>query len=101
MIDREIQANHQIIAISQDLSLSHAGTVWDGALCQIAFLNKNYEVANEYLTNKNVLELGSGTGILGLAASLFKPKNIYLTDLPEYLDLIRLNKEKNKKLIPD
>lgn len=73
------------------MSLSHAGTVWDGALCQIAYLNKNPEVAEEYVQHKNVLELGSGTGILGLAACAFNPKTMYLTDLPEYLKLIELN----------
>ena len=46
MLDREIQASDKKITIFQDLSLSHAGTVWDGALCQIAFWNKNKEIAN-------------------------------------------------------
>lgn len=85
-------ANGKSVKISQDLSLSHAGTVWDGALCQIAYLNKNPKVAEEYITGKNVLELGSGTGILGLAASMFKPKVIWLTDLEEYIKIIEMNK---------
>ena len=41
MIDREIQVKDKTLFISQNLSLSHAGTVWDGTLCQIAYLNKN------------------------------------------------------------
>lgn len=49
MIDREIQVKDKIVKISQDLSLSHAGTVWDGALCQIAYLNKNPAVAKSYI----------------------------------------------------
>ena len=92
MLDREVIVNNKAIKISQDLSLSHAGTVWDGALCQIAYLNKNLKVADEYIKDKNVLELGSGTGILGIAASLFNPKIIYLTDLAEYLKIIETNK---------
>jgi predicted nicotinamide N-methyase len=68
--------------IAQDLSLSHAGTVWDGALCLIAYWNKNVNIANEYLLDKNVLELGSGTGAVGIAAAAFGPTKVLLTDLP-------------------
>lgn len=55
MLDRFISANGKEIVVSQDLSLSHAGTVWDGALCQIAYLNKNPEIANKFITDKRVL----------------------------------------------
>jgi len=37
------------------------------------------------LKDKRVLELGSGTGIVGLAAAAFGAQKVYLTDLPQYL----------------
>lgn len=41
MIDRVVEANGREISIAQDLTLSHAGTVWDGALTMVYFWNKN------------------------------------------------------------
>lgn len=41
MIDRVIEVNGKEITIGQDLSLSHAGTIWDGALCLVGYWNKN------------------------------------------------------------
>lgn len=82
MIDRVIEINDKEIYIGQDLTLSHAGTVWDGALTMVYYWNKNKNIAKDLLTNKNVLELGSGTGIVGISAAIFNPKTVYLTDLP-------------------
>lgn len=40
---------------------------------------------------KKVLELGSGTGVLGIFVALLGPKELYLTDLNEYLGLLNKN----------
>lgn len=88
MIDRVVEANGREISIAQDLTLSHAGTVWDGALTMVYFWNKNQAVAHDYLYQKTVLELGSGTGIVGIAGAAFDSKRVYLTDLPEYLKIL-------------
>ena len=91
MIDRVVEVNEIEVAISQDLTLSHAGTVWDGALTMVYYWNKNKQTAFDLLQGKNVLELGSGTGIVGICAAAFSPKTVYLTDLPEYLKILQLN----------
>ncbi len=83
------------MSISQDLSLSHAGTVWDGAIVMSYFFNKNQVVANQFFQGKKVLELGSGTGMVGIAASMFQAKKVFLTDLPEYLKILEINRAKN------
>lgn len=88
MIDRIEQVNGKQICVSQDLSLSHAGTVWDGAIVMISYWNKNKDVALELFAGKRVLELGSGTGLVGIGASAFSPTKVYLTDLPEYLKIL-------------
>lgn len=80
MLSRQIQIRDKIITIQQDLSLSHAGTVWDGALVLAYYLSKNEKLSYEYFKGKNVLQLGSGTGILGLVVALFEAKSVYLTD---------------------
>ena len=42
-------------------------------------LAKYLEVRPEAVRNKNVLELGAGTGVAGMAASLLGAKNVLLT----------------------
>lgn len=91
MIDRVVEVNSLEVAISQDLTLSHAGTVWDGALTMVYYWNKNKHIAEDLLQGKNVLELGSGTGIVGICSAAFNPKKVHLTDLPEYLKILQLN----------
>ena len=91
MIDRIVEVNGKVIVITQDLSLSHAGTVWDGALTIVHFWNKHPQIAQQYLANKRVLELGSGTGFTGIAAGAFNPTKVYLTDLNEYLPILKVN----------
>lgn len=98
MIDRVIEINEKEISVGQDLTLSHAGTVWDGALTMVYFWNKNKHIANDYLSSKTVLQLGSGTGIVGISATAFNPKKVYLTDLPEYLKILEINQQKNLNL---
>ena len=71
MIDRVDNINGKKIRLAQDLSLSHAGTVWDGALVLVYYWNKNPQLANSLLNGKRVLELGAGTGMAGVAASAF------------------------------
>ncbi len=48
-----------------------------------------------------MLELGSGTGIVGIAAGTFGPKNVILTDLPEYLAILQTNQQRNLHLTKD
>ena len=98
MIDRVEEVNGREIRVAQDLSLSHAGTVWDGAIVMVYFWNKNRELADKWLRDRRVLELGAGTGLVGVAAASFNPVKVYLTDLPEYLGILETNAKKNDKL---
>lgn len=55
MIDRVLEINGREIVIGQDLTLSHAGTVWDGALSMVYYWAKNPQVAEGLLKGKRVL----------------------------------------------
>jgi predicted nicotinamide N-methyase len=98
MIDRVEQANGKEIRIAQDLNLSHAGTVWDGAIVMLYYWNKHPDVTEGLFKGKRVLELGAGTGLVGVASSAFNPTKVYLTDLPEYLTILGINTAQNKFL---
>eukprot|EP00820_Chromera_velia_P018083 Cvel_27229.t1-p1 / transcript=Cvel_27229.t1 / gene=Cvel_27229 / organism=Chromera_velia_CCMP2878 / gene_product=hypothetical protein / transcript_product=hypothetical protein / location=Cvel_scaffold3368:15271-17085(+) / protein_length=241 / sequence_SO=supercontig / SO=protein_coding / is_pseudo=false len=52
--------------------------------------------SSSLLQGKEVLELGSGTGLLGIGAALSGlPRRVTLTDIPAVLPLLRANVERN------
>ena len=55
------------VRVSQDFEGSEAVVVWDAALVLAHFLERNRSSFD--LCGKRVLELGAGTGIVGLAAA--------------------------------
>eukprot|EP00510_Aplanochytrium_minuta_P006751 CAMPEP_0184038858 /NCGR_PEP_ID=MMETSP0955-20130417/49671_1 /TAXON_ID=627963 /ORGANISM="Aplanochytrium sp, Strain PBS07" /LENGTH=326 /DNA_ID=CAMNT_0026327719 /DNA_START=38 /DNA_END=1015 /DNA_ORIENTATION=- len=68
--------------------------VWDGGIVLAKFLEQ--EIGPELLKKIGIVELGSGTGICGIAAALCGA-NVILTDLDYALPLIRSNIERNKE----
>lgn len=50
--------------------------VWCGSLCVVDYLLKNEELLN----NKLIIELGAGTGVLGMVCSRIGCKRLLLTD---------------------
>lgn len=62
-------------------------TVWDSAVV----LSQWCAAEAREVRGKRCLELGSGTGLVGLAAAAVGAKSCVLTDLPEMLDLLRSN----------
>ncbi|KAK5992784.1 Protein-lysine N-methyltransferase EFM2 [Cladobotryum mycophilum] len=50
-------------------------------------------------TSPAVLELGSGTGLLGIAAAALWKAPVYLSDLPNIVPNLKDNVEKNKELV--
>lgn len=52
---------------------------------------------SDYFINKNVLELGSGTGIVGISCGLLNAKLVEITDLPYALDNMNRNIELNQE----
>jgi len=99
MISRIVQIHDKELEITQDNNFGYAGEVWDAALVLCPF------IANEHcnlicpIVNMNVLELGSGTGICGLACAAVGCKSLVMTDLKNNIPLIEKNYEINKEKV--
>jgi predicted nicotinamide N-methyase len=65
--------------------------IWDGGLGLIAYLRKNPVLSKDAL----VIDLGSGTGVVGLGAAAVGYTNVVVTDLLEALDLMIENARLN------
>ena len=90
---RELNFLSSSFSFLQQSTLGHGGCIWDGALVLIKYFEKNFSsLQKQYLfKDKNILELGSGTGICGICFSQFSPKMICLTDLKELEILMKEN----------
>ncbi|XP_064480232.1 protein N-lysine methyltransferase METTL21D-like [Ornithodoros turicata] len=71
--------------------------VWDGALALGKYIDRSNSVG-QWKTNSKILELGAGTGAVGLIASCFG-NDVLLTDLPELLPLIKMNVNENERIL--
>ena len=81
-----------IIKIKQDWRhIGVAGVVWESAE-----VLSNYLIANSGLIrNKNVLELGAGTGLCSIVASNLKAKKVIATDRASVLHVLEENIDLN------
>jgi hypothetical protein len=50
-------------------------------------------------SRERVLELGSGTGLLGIAAAAFWGAPVFLSDLPNIVPNLRVNAERNTSVV--
>ena len=67
---RVIEINEKEIKIKEGEDGKYDGaTVWDAALVLCYFLQKEAR-KNQFLCDKQVIELGSGTGIVGIVSSV-------------------------------
>ncbi|XP_036950947.1 protein-lysine methyltransferase METTL21C isoform X2 [Acanthopagrus latus] len=73
---------------------SYGAVMWPAALALCSFLDNNRQRVN--LQGKEVLELGSGTGLVTIVASLLGA-SVTATDLPEVLGNLRANVMRNTR----
>ncbi|MEE6492313.1 hypothetical protein FKM82_016543 [Ascaphus truei] len=71
--------------------------VWDAAIVLAKFLESR-ESGGQRLRGSAVLELGAGTGIVGIMAATLGA-NVTITDLEELQDLMKINIDSNLHLI--
>nr|XP_029518327.1 protein-lysine methyltransferase METTL21C-like isoform X2 [Oncorhynchus nerka] len=85
-------AGHEI-CIRESLD-SYGALIWPGAVALSQFLANNRQQVN--LLDKAVLEIGAGTGLLSIVASLLGAW-VTATDLPEILPNLTFNLSRNSK----
>ncbi|XP_019935381.2 methyltransferase like 21e isoform X1 [Paralichthys olivaceus] len=72
----------------------YGAVLWPSAMVLCHFLETNQEKYN--LTDKNVIELGAGTGLVTIVSSLLGAK-VTSTDLPDVLGNLQYNVQHNTK----
>ncbi|TRY72694.1 hypothetical protein TCAL_03390 [Tigriopus californicus] len=77
---------------------SEAVVVWDAALVLAYYLEHRQEALRLDQGPQTVLELGSGTGAVGLVAAALGARTV-LTDLPEVLPLLERNIDLNRRVL--
>jgi len=90
MFSRELELGDKTLTVDQHLEGDTGVVVWDAGLV----LAKYLEVSSSLVAGKTVVELGSGTGAVGIAAAVLGA-NVILTDLEENLDLLNHNIKNN------
>ncbi|KAG0177105.1 hypothetical protein DFQ29_005241 [Apophysomyces sp. BC1021] len=86
--ERLVTIEKKIIRIREDACNSIARHIWDCGLGVCHYLS----IASKDFRHDTVVELGSGTGLAGIyCAHLLKPKELYLTDLPDAMEIMEQN----------
>ena len=87
------------LIIKEQNNSSHIGedggtglNVWDGAM----LLARYIERVPNIVKNKRIIELGSGCGVVGIAAAICGCKEVVMTDLSYALPLMRENVDINR-----
>ena len=91
------------IGVVANSGLGTGLTVWDGAIVLSKYLENEARVAAErgevgLLSGRVVLELGAGTGVVGLAAAALGARRTYLTDQAYTLEYLRRTVSRNSHL---
>ncbi|KAK1228887.1 Protein-lysine N-methyltransferase efm6 [Marasmius sp. AFHP31] len=90
--DHAIDAPNLSITLGVDASPGCGGVVWPAGQILSNYL---FRKGSAYLEGKNVLELGSGTGLVGLVAAMLDPSHVWITDQAFLLDMMKENVSKN------
>lgn len=103
--DHSPPSEHYLNSISASLSIRQLRSqglsfqLWPAAHSLVSLLDSNPQSLLPLNPNLRILELGSGTGLLGLAAAAILRANVTLTDLPHVLPNLRFNADSNADTI--
>jgi len=78
------------VVAPQDLG----NTIWDGCIVLSKYLTNPLVFPSSHWSGKRVVEVGSGTGLVGLACGVLGA-DVTVTDLPSQLPLLQANIDKN------
>lgn len=98
----EIDTQFNLYVFEAPYSRGIAGKIWDSSYVLMEYLKK---FGKHYIQDKRVVELGCGTGIVGLGIAALCPTLLILTDFLDIVPLISANiqlnscLQKNKELL--
>ncbi|XP_063860985.1 protein N-lysine methyltransferase METTL21D-like isoform X1 [Scylla paramamosain] len=97
MFTREIdfESVGRSLQLKQEVEGDVGCVVWDAAIVLAKYLEVREKGKRKLLKGSSVVELGAGTGCVGLAAALLGASHVTLTDLPELLPLLKINCAQN------
>lgn len=79
----------------EETGVGTGGQVWPAAVVLLKYIEKRFGTFNEEkpesLIGKKICELGSGTGIVGIACSILGAKSVTVTDQVNCFPLIQIN----------
>mmetsp|Transcript_7032 Transcript_7032/g.21412 ORF Transcript_7032/g.21412 Transcript_7032/m.21412 type:complete len:406 (+) Transcript_7032:149-1366(+) len=89
----------QVLTLEQGGNAKDVGqTAWDGGMVLAKYIEHAVEMGSLCLQGKTVLDLGSGTGLVGLVCAVLGA-NVILTDLPgPVTSLMQKNRDRNAHL---
>ncbi|XP_045168423.2 protein N-lysine methyltransferase METTL21D-like isoform X2 [Mercenaria mercenaria] len=95
---REVQRNDSEILQINQCEVGDVGcVVWDAAIVLAKYLESHDFHRGNDLVDKAVVEIGAGTGVVGLMAASYGAM-VTITDLEEFVPLMQLNIDTNKHL---
>nr|XP_045605827.1 protein N-lysine methyltransferase METTL21D-like isoform X4 [Procambarus clarkii] len=104
----EFESIGKSLYVSQESEGDAGSVVWDAAIVLAKYFDKQkalawtprpYDVKPVLLSGCHVVELGSGTGCVGLTAALLGASKVTITDLPQFLPLMRKNIHQNQDIL--
>jgi predicted nicotinamide N-methyase len=90
-----LNENNESLEIYQTKVGSVGSWCWESAICLAEYC---YDHMSDQFKNKKIVEIGSGTGVVGIQVSALGG-NVTLTDREELLELTNYNIKKNEHVI--
>ena len=94
-VSMQIRDKSASVQVDQEMGFDETwgGTVWDSGLVLTRYLDS---FGKELMNALTIIDVGAGTGIVGLMAALLGAK-AFLTDLPSVLPLLTHNAQLNEQ----
>ena len=95
--------SHDILVAEAPGQLGIGGKVWDAAVALLSHLAPQHgaDGGTSLVHGKRCLELGAGTGLVGLSCALLGASSVVLTDMVDVVPLLTLNAALNTQLLDD
>jgi len=98
----EVEGLGRGLKLAVDASPGCGGIAWPAGEVLSRYLSYRHSQDPDCLRNKRILELGSGTGLVGLVAALLENSaDVVITDQDQLLELMQQNVDLNFPPLPD